>query len=558
MARPLESEQLARYAEAKSARAPFEPDWKIAAANVWPVQYSMWQSDTPSAIRAPDSTLRRTQFDTTGARSLPKYMAILERLLTPQGQRWHGLQPTDKSLLKSYRVRSYFDSLTDLLFTMRYNPRSQFIRASTEVYASLGTYGTGPLFVGSRAPNALYKGKAFKYRARFMRDIFILENADGEIDTVFFRFWYNVRQFKQMWPNEPMPKQMAAEAAKPTPSDTTYWEFIHIVQPRTDHDAEAFDARRFPFVSSYMCVLDQTYVGKEEGYRSMPYLTPRVSTSSGSVYGTSPAMRVIAAMGGANTMKKTNLKQGNLAVDPVILAHDDGILNGEVGLKPGFVNYGGVNRDGKKLITTLDTASNFRVGEVLLQDERSDIEDAFFVTLFQILQETPEMTATEVIERVAERASLLSPTMGSLQSEFAGPNIEREIDLLDEMHLLPEMPPELVEAQGAYEVVYTSPLAKGMYMEEVSGFARSVEMANTVVAATQDPSHLDHFDFDVALPEIANYMGAQTRWMTSPEKLEAKRGQRQQQTEQQQLMQNAPALASAAKTAAEMTGGAPA
>jgi hypothetical protein len=106
--------------------------------------------------------------------------------------------------------------------------------------------------------------------------------------------------------------------------------------------------------------------------------------------------------------------------------------------------------------------------------------------------------------------------------------------------------------------VYTSPLAKGMYMEEVSGFARSVEMANTIVAATQDPSHLDHFDFDVALPEIANYMGSQTRWMASPEKLEAKRGQRQQQTEQAQLMQNAPALASAAKTAAEMTQGAPA
>ena len=35
------------------------------------------------------------------------------------------------------------------------------------------------------------------------------------------------------------------------------------------------------------------------------------------------------------------------------------------------------------------------------------INDAFLVTLFQILTETPEMTATEVIERTREKGALL-------------------------------------------------------------------------------------------------------------------------------------------------------
>jgi hypothetical protein len=283
----------------------------------------------------------------------------------------------------------------------------------------------------------------------------------------------------------------------------------------------------------------------------MPYRIPRTATIAGNPYGISPAVSVLAALGGASTVKKTYLKQGNKAVDPVLLAYDDGVLNGEVDLRPGAVNYGGVDKQGRPLIQPLATG-NFRVAETLLADERRDIEDSFFVTLFQILNDTPEMTATEVMERVAEKASLLSPTMGRLQSEFLGPCIEREIDMLDELGMLPEMPPELIEAKGEYEVVYTSPLAKGQYAEEVSGFMRAVEMALGVANATQDPSHLDHFDFDTAIPEISDYMAVPARWTNDPKKIEAKRENRNAQAQQAELLKNAPALASAAQTAASM------
>lgn len=222
-------------------------------------------------------------------------------------------------------------------------------------------------------------------------------------------------------------------------------------------------------------------------------------------------------------------------------------MNGEVDLRPGAINYGGVSRDGKLLIQPL-RGGDFRVGEVLLQDERRDIEDSFFVTLFQILTETPEMTATEVMERVAEKAALLSPTMGRIQSEFLGPTIEREIDVLNELGLLPEMPPELVEAQGEYEVVYTSPLAKSMYAEEVSGFMRSVETSLNIAQATQDMSALDHYNFDVAIPEMADYMAVPSRWMASLDDIKAKREARTQQAETQQMIDAAPAAASVAKT----------
>lgn len=553
MNRQAAEDVIKLYEQAKAIRSVHENDWRMAAAYCLPAHYSAWQTDGPANYHQRNAAARRVAYDTTGMRSLPKYVSILERLATPAGQRWHGLMPSDTSLRKKRRVRAYFDELSDIMFKMRYAPRARFRVSTNEVYTSMGVYGNGPLYIGEREPTPLVPQRGFKYIACPLRDVFILVDDEGEVHCVFRRFWLNVRQFRKKFPDAPMPKQMEAEAKKPSPNENTYFEFVHYVCPRDDgsYDPTAVDMRRHPIVGAYLCVKEKDYVGDETGYQSMPYKVPRTATVAGDPYGYSPAVMSLAALGGASAMKKTNLKQGNKAVDPVLLAHDDNVLNGDVDLRPGAVNYGGVDGQGRKLIQALETG-NFRIGEVLLQDERRDIEDSFFVTLFQILTDTPEMTATEVMERVAEKAALLSPTMGRLQSEMLGPMIEREIDLLNEMGLLPQMPPELVEAEGEYEVVYTSPLAKSMYAEEVSGFMRAVEMALNIANATQDASQLDHFNFEDAIPEISDYMAVPARWMNDLETVQGKRDERKEQAETAELLKNAPALASAAKTATEM------
>lgn len=554
MARQAAEEVIRLYEQAKSIRSVHENDWRMAAAYCLPSHYAAWQTDGPAAYHNKNAAARRVAYDTTGSRSLDKYVAVLERLATPAGQKWHGLMPSDTSLRKKRRVRAYFDDLSSLMFKYRYNPRARFRVSTNEVYTSMGVYGNGPLYIGERSPNVMTPQRGFKYVACPLRDVFMLVDDEGELHCVFRRFWLNVRQFKLKFPNADVPTQMKAEAEKPNPNENTYFEFVHYVCPRDEgsYDPTAIDMRRHPVVGAYLCVKSREYIGDETGYQSMPYKVPRTATVAGDPYGYSPAVKALAALGGASAMKKTNLKQGNKAVDPVLLAHDDNVMNGEVDLRPGAVNYGGVDKQGRALIQPL-RSGDFRVGEVLLQDERRDIEDSFFVTLFQILTDTPEMTATEVMERVAEKAALLSPTMGRLQSEMLGPMIEREIDLLAEMGMLPELPPELVEAEGEYEVVYTSPLAKSMYAEEVSGFMRAVEMALNIANATQDTSQLDHFNFEDAIPEISDYMAVPARWMNDLAAIEEKRSSRQSQAQEAELMKNAPALASAAKTAAEVS-----
>ena len=564
MGRPSPDSVVSRFNDAKTARSPNEPDWRMAAAYCLPRHYNAWVTEGMPSYGNSVAATRRVAYDSTAALAVPKYAAILERLATPHGTRWSGITVADKSLAKKVRVQKYFQDLNDLLYRYRYNPMARFQQATAEVYTSMGVYGTGPMYMGQRQPNALSRTPSFLYKACPLRDIYILVNDEGEVDTVFRSFWLNVRQFKQKFPNDPLPPSLATKV--PTGStdmkDNEYVQFFHVVHPRTDHDPQALDATRHPLVGSYVCVNDKVYVGDEQGYRSMPYLTPRTFTESGNPYGYSPAHAALPAMGGASAMKKTNLRQGQKAADPVLLAHDDGVINGNVDQRPGAVNFGGVDKNGKLLIRTLD-AGNFQVSKDLLQDERNDINDSFFVTLFKILEESKEMTATEVMERVSKESALLSPTAGRCQSELLAPEHARGIDLLQEMGLVQEdesgpgliMPPELIEAKGEYEIIYTSPLAKGMYAEEVSGFLRSIEMTLQIVNATQDPSHLDHYNFDVAIPEISNYLAVPQRWLNDDKKKEEIAENRGAQQEQEQLMKNAGPIAGALKTASEMQQG---
>ena len=464
--------------------------------------------------------------------------------------------------MRIQRVRQYHEDLTDLLFQNRYNRYANFMQTQSEVYTSMGVYGTGPKYIGQRTPNALYQKQSLLYKACPLRDIFILLNDEGEVDTVFRRFWLNVRQFKQKFPGVALPKCMAMVENQPN-SESQFFEFLHIVHPRSDYDPQAISARRHPIVGSYLCVQEQEYVGDEQGFRSMPYLTPRTFTEAGDPYGFAPAVQAMAAMGTASAMKKTMIRQGQKAVDPVLLAHDDGVVNGPVDLRPGKINYGALDSQGRKLIQALEQG-NYKIGKDMVADERADIEDCFFATYFKMLLETPEMTATQVLDRISKETALLSPTMGRIQSEDLTRNVGREIDVLIEMGKIAtspngpglQMPPELIEAGAEYELIFTSPMAKGMYADEVSGFMRAVQFATEVAQGTNDLSLLDEFNFKEAIPEIADHLSVPVRWMNDTKTKKALADGRAQAAQQEQLLKNAAPIASAMKTASTMDTGA--
>jgi hypothetical protein len=302
------------------------------------------------------------------------------------------------------------------------------------------------------------------------------------------------------------------------------------------------DPKGMPFASLHMMASKQDHpVLRESGFVTFPFSIARYTQASGEVYGRGPAQWVLPAIKVLNEQKKVVLKQGHRIVDPVLLAHDDGNL-GSFSLKPGALNAGGINKDGKRLVDVLPTG-NVAVGDKMMDMEKAIINDAFLITLFQILIDTPQMTATEVLERAREKGMLLAPTAGRLQAEFLGPMIEREIDLLARQGLMPRIPAILLDASVEYKIEYDNPMARMARSEKAAGFMRALGSAAEYAKMTGDIAPLDHFNFDRAMPEIMDISGAPAEWTSSAEEIMARRQSRAQQAKEQQAIEAAPAVA---------------
>jgi hypothetical protein len=81
---------------------------------------------------------------------------------------------------------------------------------------------------------------------------------------------------------------------------------------------------------------------------------------------------------------------------------------------------------------------------------------------------------------------------------------------------------------------------------------RTLEVVKELVNITQDQSLLDPFDFDTAIPAIADIQSVPFSWMSDDDSIAQKRQARAQAQERQQQVQEAPAKAAVMKAQAAM------
>lgn len=525
----LSQELCAQFELLRGNRGTWEYHWDEIAKRVWPMHAKLFQGD--GTLQTQGEKRNQEILDSTPVLALGRFGAILDSLLTPRNQFWHQLKPTDRALLRDKNTMDWFSKVNTILFEQRYAPTANFAAQNQLQYKSLGAYGTGALFI-----DALAGKTGFRYKNVHLSECFLQENHQGIVDRVCRRFSLTARQAMQQF-GEKCPDQIRTRYEK-NPEDIFY--FLHWVLPRSDRDPERKDFKGMEYASYYIAMCEKKIVA-EGGYRVFPYAISRYEQAPQEAYGRSPAMDCLPAIKTLNKQKELVLKQGQLTVDPVVLVHDDGILDG-ASLESGTFISGGVSANGQPLAQAMPTG-RIDIGKELMDDERQLINDTFLVTLFQILIDTPTKTATEVMELAKEKGILLAPTIGRQQSEYLGPMVERELDLAVAQGLLPPMPRMLQQAQGDYAIIYDSPITRTQKSEWASGAMRSVEMALNVAAQTQDMSYLDYFDFNKIIPEVSEINGTPSTWLNTPEMVAKLKAQRSQQMQQQQMIEAAPAAA---------------
>ncbi len=368
-------------------------------------------------------------FDTTAEESNIQLASGLYSFMFPTETRAFVLEVEDEELMKQDTVKQWLDATTKMIHKRLIG--STFREAFFEFLKSLGVFGTGCLYEekGKKVPIVFIN--------YFMRDIYIVRNSDGDVDTVFRRFKFSARQAVQEFGLENLGEKIATAYNSVSDKDKKF-EFLHIVEPREDRDSDADDPKNMSWLSIYISRDESEFVdGAESGYEEFPYQVSVFDKDSLEDYGRSPTMKKLPDIRMANELKRIRVKAWDKMVDPTMLVKDDGSV-WPLTTKPGGVVF---YRDEKPEYWEFKG----NLGEInnAIQETQKEIMKGYFVDMFDPLIDKQNMTATEVQARVEQKLRFLTPIIGRLQSGLFNPMIQRVIGILSRQGKLPEMPPEL-------------------------------------------------------------------------------------------------------------------
>jgi hypothetical protein len=494
-------------------------------------------ADFGSITPAPKGQQRTEKaFDATPGLALDRFKAAIHSLVTPRNQTWHKLKPVEEALAEDSEVTRYLEDVTSILFRARY--AANFDSEVQGCYYNSGKYGSMGLFVGERP------GKSLNYRGVPMKQLYFAENEFGIVDLVHRDWHWTARQAFQKWGSK-LPEKIR-NAAEKFPDQE--FRFLHCVKPRADADVSRKDYRGMEFVSYFVC-FDTREVIEEGGYRTFPYAVGRYDLLPGEVYGRSPCMTILPDVKMLNEMNRTSIQAAQLAVLPPLLAHRDGILD-TIKMTPAAINYGGVDEQGRKMIQSMDLGANLNIGLEMMDQKRAIINDALLQTLFQILIDKPNITATEAMLRAQEKGQLIGPTGSRIETEFLTPMVTRELDILSMAGQLPDMPKKLADAGGLYAIEFDSPLSRMREAEGGVAILRTFEQL-APIAQVAGPAAFKRFNVDEASKYLARVNGMPAKCLYTDEEMEAIDEQQAQKAQLDQVLAAAPVAASAAKDLAQ-------
>ena len=515
-------DHILRRAERLAAdRGAFESRWREVRELVLPAAAGFGTSE---AAGAPN---RSAILDSSGEQANELLAAALHGMLTNPSAKWFALRARDDRLNQDEAVARWLEQATGTLYAVFASPESNFAPQLHELYLELAAFGTGGMYVADRP------GRPPLFATRPLAELYLAENAEGRVDTVFRRFQLSARQALQQWGAKAGASvQAAIDAGDPD----RRFEFLHAVFPRAESD----DAGRgLPFASVWIAVQDRHAV-RVGGYHELPFITPRWSKRPGESYGHGPGLKALADIKMLQRAMRVTIRGVEKMVDPPLLVADDGVL-APVRVSPSGINYYRAGVWNTDPIKPLVTGGRPDLGEAFMAGVRERIESAFYNHLLQSLRD-PRMTATQVIQLAEETLRILGPVVGRLQAELLAPLIGRTFAILGRAGAFGPLPPALEGRELAVD--YVSPVARAQRLGEVQGLARTLEVAAPLLAT--DPSLLDNVDADAAFRHAAGLLGVPLELLRPAAKVAEIRGARS----------NAAAAESAAEDAERLVAGA--
>lgn len=473
-------EQLKRrYDSLKSQteRTNCEAHWQEVAELIAPRKLDF------VGMRTPGQKQMNRVYDSTGVHCNDLLAAGLHGMATNPASKWFSLRLVGEKVLgpdnqetdinQVPAVQKYLASVEEVMWARVYQPGTNFTTALHETYLDLGAFGSAVMFVGQRDDGGLL------FEPRALAECVFAENSEGRVDTVFRKTKYTVRQMMQMAKRPDNPdgwtvSDTVRQRYEEQKYDEPVW-VIHAVYPRAERDPLKKDRGNMPWASCYF-EHEACHLLEMDGFPEFPYLTPRWSKYAGEVYGRSPGMTALPDVKMLQAMMLTVIKAAQKAVDPPMWLRDDGVV-GQTRTIPGGINYWRGNPSDGVMMMPVDVRG-LPVTLDMMENLRNRIRTTFFVDVLQFTSDA-DMTATEVMQRTAERMRLLGPLIGRLEAELLGPMVERIFGILNRLGLLPKAPKEIEDKE--FTVEYVSPIATAQKQVSANGIMQAMGVVAGVV-----------------------------------------------------------------------------
>ena len=492
-----------------------------------PRKQSLDESRVPGVIR-------HKHYDSTAPHAANTLALIMADTLTPKAIQWFGFKIPEASPFKQFNdsqnVLNWFKVVED---GVRYAlDQSNFYPVINEIYLDFNSFATICLYV----EEAEMKQKGFNgltFRALPISSYVFAEDDSGMVDTVMREFELTARQFVQRFPSAKIP-DVIAKSLKETPDDK--FNFLRVVAPTRELNSRV----KFPFASVDIFI-DKAIAIEERGYKEFPYMVGRWDKASGETRGRGPAAIALDDIKSLNQLRKLELVGLEKAVNPPILAPEDGFV-GTVKLGSNSIIYSRNPND----VRTLPAELRLDLSSLKANELRQSIRDIYLTDQLNIPR-TKQMTATEISQLRSEMERLLGPTISRFESEVLGPMLERVVGIMFRTGALPPPPPE-IEQIDAIDIEYVGQLARSQKMVEVESIQNWM---NLIMQWSQlDPNVAQLPDLMAAGRIAAPILGVPKSVVKGSAQLEEDITTQQAKMQQMEQMQQVGATAEAAGKAA--------
>lgn len=525
------------YTKLSSERKVIDSTWEDVYYFVNPRKRGIVSTITPGQHVPTDV------YDATATQSNITLAAGLSAFLTNAAQEWFELRiRKTNGTDEADEANEWLEQVANIAHD--YLRESNFYQQIHEVYMDFGPSGMGILYEEEDEIDEI------RFFSRHPKEIYIMENSRGRVDTVFRCFEMTSWQAYQFFDKSKLPDEII-KCVEEQKDYVKLFKFIHVVSPRGERNVTKKDSTNKPFASVWMSEVGKKIL-KEGGFDEFPFFVSRFYKNSQEPYGYGPGHAIYPDMRMLNDMSRVYMESAEVAVFPPSLVESDGMI-GTIDFRAKALNYQKQELRKGPAIQPLLNGANFQVGIDFIDRIEAKIEKAFFVDLFLALRQTKRMTATEVLEVSQERMFMLGPVLGRLQNELLTPAISRTVNILQRRNKLPP-PPESLQDQD-YDVVYVSPLARAqraMQARDMQAFLLAIQQ---IITVSPDARHV--VDLDEAIRELHQMHSISPKVINDPETVQEIRAAEQERIAQQQqmlaLQQGSEALRNAGAATKDLT-----